>query len=200
MRKGSTVDEYILADEKWQQELILLRSIINDSELEETIKWSAPSYGINGKNVIGMAAFKNHIAVWFYQGIFLKDPYKKLMNAQEEVTKANRQWRFQSLEEIQVNAVILKEYIEEAIENSKQGKEIKPTKHKEVVIPIELEEAFEKNHVLKEQFESLSKFKQREYAEHVGKAKQETTRKRRLQKIIPMIEMGLGLNDKYRDC
>jgi uncharacterized protein YdeI (YjbR/CyaY-like superfamily) len=200
MRKGSTVDEYILADEKWQQELILLRSIINDSELEETIKWSAPSYGINGKNVIGMAAFKNHIAVWFYQGIFLKDPYKKLMNAQEEVTKANRQWRFQSLEEIQENAVILKEYIEEAIENSKQGKEIKPTKHKEVVIPIELEEAFEKNHVLKEQFESLSKFKQREYAEHVGKAKQETTRKRRLQKIIPMIEMGLGLNDKYRDC
>lgn len=200
MRKGSTVDEYILADEKWQQELTLLRNILNDSELEETIKWGAPSYGINGKNVIGMAAFKNHIAVWFYLGIFLKDPHKKLMNAQEKVTKANRQWRFVSLTEIEDNAVILKEYIEEAIENSKQGKEIKPTKYKEVVIPIELEEAFDKNHVLKEQFESLSKFKQREFAEHVGSAKQEATRLRRLQKVIPMIELGLGLNDKYRDC
>lgn len=200
MRKGKTVDEYILADESWQQELILLRSILNDTELKESIKWSAPSYGINGKNVIGMAAFKNHIAVWFYQGIFLKDPNKKLINAQEDKTKANRQWRFKSVEEIQENAAILKEYIEEAIENQKQGKEIKPTKHKEVVIPIELMEAMEKNHVLKQQFESLSPFKQREYAEHIGSAKQEATRLRRLQKAIDMIEMGIGLNDKYRNC
>lgn len=200
MRKGSTVDEYILADESWQHELILLRSILNDSELEESIKWSAPSYGIGSKNVIGMAAFKNHVGVWFYQGIFLKDPRKKLINAQEDKTKANRQWRFKSLEEIQDNAVILKEYIEEAIENSKQGKEVKPTKKKEVVIPIELKEAFEKNHLLKEQFESLSKYKRWEYANHVGSAKQEATRLRRLQKVIPMIEMGIGLNDKYRNC
>jgi len=147
-----------------------------------------------------MAAFKNHIGIWFYQGIFMKDPHKKLINAQENKTKANRQWRFESLEEIQENAAILKEYIEEAIENQKQGKEIKPTKYKEAVIPVELKEVLDKNHVLKEQFESLSQFKQREYAQHVGSAKQETTRIRRLQKIIPMIEMGMGLNDKYRNC
>lgn len=200
MRKGSTVDEYILADESWQEELILLRSILNDSELVESIKWSAPSYGINEKNVIGMAAFKNHVGLWFYQGIFLKDPQKKLMNAGEGKTKANRQWRFKFLDEIQENAEILKAYIEEAIENIKQGKEIKPTKHKEVLIPIELKEAFDKNHVLKEQFESLSQFKQREYANHVSSAKQESTRIRRLQKVIPMIELGIGLNDKYRNC
>lgn len=200
MRKGTTVDEYILTDESWQEELILLRSILNDSELEESIKWSAPSYGIKGKNVIGMAAFKKHVGVWFYQGIFLKDPYKKLMNAGEEKTKANRQWRFTSLREIEENAAFLKEYIEEAIENSKQGKEIKPTKQKELLIPIELKEALDKNHILKEQFESLSPFKRREYAQHVGSAKQETTRLRRLQKVIPLIELGMGLNDKYRDC
>jgi len=200
MRKGNTVDEYILADESWQQELILLRSILNDTELEETVKWSAPSYGIDGKNVVGMAAFKNHIAVWFYQGVFLKDPYMKLLNAGEGKTKANRQWRFSSLEEIQENAVILKEYIEDAIENQKLGKEIKPAKNKELLIPIELKEALERNHVLKEQFESLSPFKQREYAEHIGSAKQEVTRLRRLNKVIPMIEKGIGLNDKYRKC
>lgn len=200
MRKGTTVDEYILADESWQKELILLRGILNETELEETIKWSAPSYGINGKNVIGMAAFKNHVGVWFYQGVFLKDPHKKLLNAGEGKTKANRQWRFNSLEEIQENEVILREYIEEAIENQKQGKEVKPTRNKELLIPIELLEAFDKNHVLKEQFESLSQFKQREYANHVGSAKQEATRLRRLKKMIPMIEKGLGLNDKYRNC
>ncbi len=60
MRKGSTVDEYILADESWQKELLLLRSILNDSELEESIKWSyAPSYGIDGKNVIEWPLLKS---------------------------------------------------------------------------------------------------------------------------------------------
>lgn len=200
MRKGKTVDEYILADESWQKELILVRSILKDTELKENIKWSAPSYGIDGKNVIGMAAFKNHIAVWFYQGIFLKDTHKKLINAQEGITKANRQWRFESLKEIQENAAILKEYIEEAIQNQKQGKEVKPSKKKEVLIPVELKEALEKNPSIKEQFESLSQFKQREYAAHIGSAKQEATRLRRLQKAIPLIEQGLGLNDKYRSC
>lgn len=200
MRKGNTVDEYILADEKWQKELILLRTILNETALEESIKWSAPSYGINGKNVIGVAAFKNHIGFWFYQGVFLKDPHKKLMNAHEGKTKANRQWRFNALEEIQENVQILIEYIEEAIENQRLGKEIKPNKNKEVLVSVELKEAMENNHVLKAQFESLSKFKQREYANHVGSAKQEATRLRRLKKVMPMIEAGLGLNDKYRNC
>lgn len=200
MRKGSTVDEYILADEKWQQELILLRSILNETVLKESIKWSAPSYAINGKNVIGMAAFKNHIGIWFYQGIFLKDEQKKLMNAQEGKTKANRQWRFESLEDIKENAAILKLYIEEAIENQKQGKELKPSTKKELLLPIELKEAFEKNPSLKESFEALSPGKKREYAEHVGSAKRAATRLSRLEKIVPMIEAGIGLYDKYKNC
>lgn len=200
MRKGSTVDEYILADEKWQSELLLLREIIHDSEMKETIKWGGPVYTINNKNVLGMAAFKNYVGIWFFQGVFLEDKFNKLFNAQEGKTNAMRQWRFSTLEDIEQNAKFIQVYIEEAIENQKQGKQLKPSRKKEVLIPVELKEALEKNHVLKERFESLSKYKQGEYANHVGSAKQETTRLRRLKKVIPMIEAGMGFNDKYRNC
>lgn len=200
MRKGNTVDEYILAEEKWQSELLLLREIIQDFEMVETIKWGGPVYTINNKNVLGMAAFKNDVRIWFFQGVFLEDKFNKLINAQEGKTNAMRQWRFSALEDIAQNAKVIQIYIEEAIENQKQGKQLKPSRKKEVLIPVELKEALEKNHVLKEQFESLSKYKQGEYANHVGSAKQEATRLRRLKKIIPMIESGVGFNDKYRNC
>ena len=41
--------------------------------------------------------------------------------------------------------------------------------------------------------------KQREYAEYIAGAKREETRSKRLQKVFPMIEAGIGLNDKYRN-
>ncbi len=45
--------------------------------------------------------------------------------------KPNRQCiDSESINEIEKNAVILTEYIEEAIENKKQGKEVKPTRNK----------------------------------------------------------------------
>ena len=47
-------------------------------------------------------------------------------------------------------------------------------------------------------FDSLTPFKQKEYSEHIGSAKQEKTRISRLEKSIPLIAEGKGLNDKYR--
>jgi uncharacterized protein YdeI (YjbR/CyaY-like superfamily) len=51
---------------------------------------------------------------------------------------------------------------------------------------------------LSQAFESLSRAKQREYADHVSSAKREETRKNRVLKIIPLILNGKGLNDQYR--
>ena len=69
-----------------------------------------------------------------------------------------------------------------------------------VSIPSELMAAFAKADQVKTAFEALSISQQREYADHIGSAKQETTRLRRLQKCIPMIEQGVGLHDKYKNC
>ncbi len=111
---------------KWKEELLLLQSIIAKTELIETTKWGGLVYTINGKNVLGISGFKNYITIWFFKGAFLKDEKKLLVNAQEDITKSLRQWRFSSKEEVDKKTVL--SYILEAIENEKLGKNSKTTK------------------------------------------------------------------------
>ncbi|WP_053990286.1 YdeI family protein [Mangrovimonas sp. TPBH4] len=197
MAKATSVEAYI-ENSNFPEALNLLREIITSTEVEESLKWNAPVYAIGGKNVIGLGAFKNHFGIWFFNGVFLKDEKQLLVNAQE-TTKALRQMRFESIEDIDKNAVL--SYVKEAIENQKLGKELKPErKGKTVEVPEELQNAFDNNSDLKEHFEALTPGKQREYCEHIASAKRDTTKLSRLEKITPMIMKGIGLNDKYKNC
>lgn len=198
MGKINSVEDYIEANLHFGEALILLREIINSTELEETLKWSAPVYTLDNKNVLGLGAFKNHFGIWFFNGIFLKDEKHLLTNAQEK-TKALRQMRFKSISEIDKHSVLA--YVKEAIENQKLGKELKPEKKgKTVIVPKELNDVFKNDAILKDSFQTLTPFKQREYAEYLDTAKRAETKQARLEKIIPMILKGIGLNDKYKSC
>ncbi|CAL2080199.1 YdeI/OmpD-associated family protein [Tenacibaculum sp. 190524A02b] len=191
------VTTYIQDKKKWTQELTLLRSILIELPLEETIKWGMPAYLCKGKNIIGLGAFKEYCAIWFHQGVFLQDKLKLLINAQEGKTKAMRQWRFYSINDISINTV--KEYVKEAIDNSIAGKEIKPErKNKNVIVPEELKVTLDSNDLLSQKFNLLTNGKQREFAEYISEAKRLQTKHKRLDKIIPMIIKGIGLNDKYK--
>lgn len=197
MKKIYSVEEYIEENTHFSEALSILRTIINTTELEETVKWSAPVYTLNNKNVIGLGAFKKHFGIWFFNGVFLEDKQNLLVNAQEEKTKALRQIRFESVKEIDKNIVLA--YVKEAIENQKLGKEVKPDRSKkETIIPQELKAILASE--LKTSFESLSAYKQREYCEYISSAKREATKQTRLEKIKPMILQGVGLNDKYKNC
>jgi len=199
MKKASSVEEYIETHENFSDALTLLRDIMLSTELEETLKWSAPVYTINGKNVIGLGAFKSHFGVWFYNGVFLKDEHQLLTNAQEGKTKALRQMKFNAIED--VDKTIVLQYVKEAIANQKAGKEIKPDRSKkETVVPSELQDELDTDAELKSAFEGLTPYKQREYCEHIASAKREATKQNRLEKIIPMILNGIGLHDKYKNC
>ena len=66
MKKVSSVEEYIEVNAHFAEELTILRDILNSTELEETLKWSAPTYTLNSKNVIGLGAFKHHFGIWFF--------------------------------------------------------------------------------------------------------------------------------------
>lgn len=127
---------------KWEEELLFLKSIIDKTELVETIKWGGPVYVFNKKNVVGIGGFKEYFTIWFFNGVFLKDEKKKLINAQEDKTKSLRQWRFTSKEEVNETEVLA--YILEAIENEKQGKIIKPSK-KETIVSELLEKEMSQN-------------------------------------------------------
>lgn len=199
MKKVHSVEEYIEENAHFSEALELLRSIILKTELEETIKWSFPVYTLNNKNVLSLGAFKNHFGIWFFNGIFLKDEHHLLRNAQDGKTKAMRQMRFKSIANIDKHIVL--SYVKEAIENQKLGKEVKPDRSKKTVdIPEELNTIFKSNSDLKTNFKALSNYKQREYCEYISSAKREATKQNRLEKIVPMILSGVGLNDKYKNC
>lgn len=199
MQKVYSVEEYIEEHGHFKDALNTLRDIINSTELEESIKWNAPVYSLNGKNVLSIGAFKNHCGIWFFNGVFLKDEQKLLANVQEGKTKTMRQMRFENTNDIDNKAVL--SYVKEAIENQRLGKEIKPDRtKKETIIPKELQQVLEDNTKLKTSFNALSNYKQREYCDYIAFAKREATKQTRLDKVIPMILEGVGLNDKYKNC
>ena len=193
------ITAYIEKKSTWKQELTLLRKTVLACGLEETIKWGAPVYMSDRKNILGFAAFKKYVGIWFFQGGTLQDTHKVLMNAQEGKTQAMRQWRFHSLEEINVD--LIKEYVAEAVFNQQEGKIIKPKKNtKPLIIHPLLQKELNSNLEFSKQFESLTLGKRREYADHISSAKREATQLNRLKKIIPMVLNGVGLHDKYKNC
>ncbi len=191
-----SVPDIIAEMDSWVNEIMLLRDIILSTGLKEEIKWGGPIYTLNGKNVLAIGGFKHYATIWFHQGVFLSDPAKVLVNANEEHTRGLRQWRFTSMKEIK--PTLVKKYVLEAIKNAKEGKKIKPEKKPALALLAEYKAAFYKDKALKDAFSKLTPGKQREYLEHILEAKTEETRIRRVQKSIPNIMAGIGLNDKYR--
>ena len=131
-----------------------------------------------------------------YSRRFSQDEAGVLTNAKESTTRALRQWRMSSKDEI--NPTLIKSYLMEAIEITKAGKAIKPVRNKAFQLSPELELEMDNHPALKASYDNLSQFQKREYSDHINSAKRDETKARRLSKIIPMILSGAGLNDKYR--
>ncbi|MFI2743998.1 YdeI family protein [Zhouia sp. PK063] len=197
MAKYNSVEEYITAQPKWQTSLEKIKTILEATEMEAHIKWNNPVYSLNGKNVLGFGAHKNHFGLWFFNGALLEDKENILVNAQEEKTVALRQIKFESEDEI--DEQLIKNYVLEAIENQKQGKVItKRTASKTLELPAIFAKKLSKDAVLKSAFEKFAPYKQKEFIEHIATAKREATQQSRLEKITIMILEGKGLNDKYK--
>lgn len=194
MKMATTVEEYFDEHSEYRDHLEKLRKILLSTELVETLKWGMPTYSINQKNVLGLGAFKSYFGLWFFNGVFLEDKEDKLVNAQEGKTEGLRQWRFTTPNEIDEKLIL--KYVKEAIQNQKEGKEFKPRK-KPLIIPDELKEELASDAQIAEAFDNLSLSSKRDYADYITEAKKEETKMSRLDKIIPMIRDGIGLNDKY---
>ena len=200
MENSEKLEAYYEQEHPFKEGISILRDLTLKTKVVEMFKWGSPVYTAEGKNVFWITRFKKHFGLGFFNGMFLKDPKKVLVNVQEGKTQAMRHWKFKSIGEIDAPTIVA--YINEAIENQKKGMRLIPEKKKksELIIPKLLKEALDNNPKIEKAFITLSPYKQRDYAEYVLSAKQEKTKLTRLEKIIPMINQGIGLNDKYRNC
>ncbi|WP_101842651.1 YdeI family protein [Halobacillus sp. Marseille-P3879] len=191
--RNPEVDEYIRKAEKWQAEFKKMREIALACQLTEEMKWNHPCYTLDGKNIVLIHGFKDYCAFLFHKGALLKDSHGILIQQTENVQSA-RQIRFTNVEDIVELDSILKAYIEEAVEVEKAG--LKVEKNTEIEIPEELQNKFDEIPALQTAFEELTPGRQRAYVLYFSKAKRAQTRESRVEKWIPQILDGKGLNDK----
>ncbi|MFB9278346.1 YdeI/OmpD-associated family protein [Cohnella cellulosilytica] len=192
--RNAKIDPYFNKLKKWKEEFEKLREIVLDCGLTEEFKWMHPCYTLDDKNIVLIHGFKDYCALLFHKGALLKDPHGILVQQTENVQSA-RQIRFTSVRQIDEMQLILKTYIDEAVEVEKAGLQISYKAHKEYVIPEELENKFTEIPDLKAAFEALTPGRQRGYILHFSSAKQAKTRESRIEKYIGHILNGKGMDD-----
>jgi uncharacterized protein YdeI (YjbR/CyaY-like superfamily) len=193
-RMNPNVDGLLKKAKKWQEEFETLREIVLDSPLTEEVKWGQACYTSDGGNVVLIHGFKEYCALLFFKGALLKDP-KAILVQQTENVQSARQIRFTNVREIVAMKPILKAYIREAIEVEKAGLKVKLKKTSDLKVPEEFQNKLDENPSLKKAFAALTPGRQRGYLFYFSAAKQPKTREARVEKCMPQILKGKGLDD-----
>ncbi|MCF7931106.1 MAG: YdeI/OmpD-associated family protein [Acholeplasmataceae bacterium] len=193
-QKNPKVDAFIFKEKKWQDEYAKLREIALDSELFEDLKWGVPCYTWNNGNVVLIHGFKEYCAILFVKGALLKDTHQMLIQQTENVQSA-RQIRFTHLEEIISNESKIKSYINQATQIEKSGLKVEFKKETEIKHPIEFMNKLDEMPELEGAFKKLTPGRQRAYILYFSAPKQTKTRESRIEKYIPYILDGKGMDD-----
>jgi uncharacterized protein YdeI (YjbR/CyaY-like superfamily) len=179
---------------KWQEAFQELREIVLDCSLTEELKWGCPCYTHQKSNIVLIHGFKDYCALLFMQGALLKDP-KKILVQQTKNVQSARQIRFSGINDILKNKATIKAYIKEAVKNDKAGLKVAMKETTEYEIPGEFQTALGEMSELKSAFYKLTPGRQRAYLLYFSSAKQSKTRMERVEKYIPKILDGKGLDD-----
>ena len=193
-RTSPKVDWFFNKPGQWQQEYAKLRKIVLECDLTEELKWGCPCYTFEKRNIILIHGFKEYCALLFVKGALLKDP-KGILIQQTENVQSARQVRFTSAREIVKMKGTLKAYIREAIAAEKSGLKVSLKKTSEFAMPEEFKGKLDEVPALKKAFKALTPGRQRGYLLYFSQPKQTKTRQARVEKSVPQILNGKGLND-----
>jgi uncharacterized protein YdeI (YjbR/CyaY-like superfamily) len=188
------VDFYFNKAKQWQEEYVKLRMICLDCGLTEELKWGCPCYSFNKQNIVLIHGFKEYCALLFFKGALLNDANGILIQQTKDVQSA-RQMRFTNILEIVEMEPIIKACIYEAIEVEKAGLKVVKKTTADFDIPEEFQYKLDRIPALKTAFEALTPGRQRSYLFYFSQPKQSKTREARVDKYIPQILDGKGLDD-----
>ncbi|MFM2146001.1 MAG: hypothetical protein RL732_837 [Bacteroidota bacterium] len=172
----------------------VLRTIVRASGLTEELKWYQPCYTYEGNNVVIISGFKDYCLLGFFKGALLKDP-KGLLTRPGQHTQSGRQLRFTTTAEINKLKPLIKAYLQEAIEVEKAGSKVAYKKTDAYAVPEELQRKMKAVPAFQKAFHALTPGRQRGYLLYFAAAKQSKTREDRIEKHMPRIFEGKGLND-----
>ena len=189
------LDAWFAKARTWRDERARLRSILLDCELTEELKWAKPTYTHDGANIVLIMPLKETCALLFMKGALLKDP-KGLLIQPGENSQSARQMRFTSVAGIAKLEKSIKSCVKQAVDVEKAGLKVAFKKSSDLVYPKEFQDRLDRNSALREAFLQLTPGRQRQYHLYFTGAKQSATRESRVEKAIPLILDGMGLNDR----
>jgi uncharacterized protein YdeI (YjbR/CyaY-like superfamily) len=192
---NAKADFYFNKPQRWQDEVIKLRTIVLDCGLTEELKWGHPCYTLQKNNIVLIHEFKEYCALLFFKGALLNDVHGILVQQSENV-QAARQIRFTNLLQIVEQEPMLKHHIYEAIEVEKAGLKVELKTAAEFKVAEEFQHKLDAIPALKTAFEALTPGRQKGYYLFFSAPKQSKTREQRVEKSIPQILNGKGLLDE----
>ena len=191
---SSINDAFFQKPQPWQQELLVLRNILQTEPLQESIKWGKPCYSWEDKNLVILQPFKNYLALVFFKGSLLTDTHHILVKPGEH-TQAGRQLRVESLADIQQKESAIRQYVQQAILIEQKGIVLPSTESPTGIIPEEWTSRLAAKPALAKAFNQLTPGRQRAYHIYFSAPQQTATRERRIDKMVPLILSGKGIND-----
>ncbi len=200
MRNASReVDAYIAESADFARPILVkVRKLFHDAcpRIEETMKWSFPHFQYKG--IVGsMAAFKQHVGFDFWKAELMRDPHGLLRTVGKTDMGA---MKVTSLSEMPPDTILI-ESIKEAVQLNEDGVKTARTVVRrdkdELEVPDYFMAALRKNKKALATFESFGYCHRKEYVEWVEEAKQETTRRKRLETAVEWMADGKPRNWKY---
>jgi uncharacterized protein YdeI (YjbR/CyaY-like superfamily) len=187
------VEAFVNRARTWRGEIQKLRSILLECGLDEELKWGKPCFQFEGANVAIIQPFKEHCSLMFFKGALLEDT-RGLLRSQGQNTQSALRLEFTG--EAEITKAVLKSYVKQAIAVEKAGLKVDFKAKRELELPEELTLMMQKDRKLAKAFQALTPGRQRAYVLHFTGAKQSQTRTARIEKCIPKILAGLGMNDR----
>ena len=164
-------------------------------EVEETLKWSMPSFTIGGKILLGMAAFKAHAVVGFWRG-------EEIRGAEASRDAMGQFGKLTSVDDLPPDAEF-DALIRQAAELAKTAPAPRKVKH-EPKPPAEIHPDFaaalDENPEAKTVLYGFPPSARRDYVDWIAEAKQDKTRARRIADAIEWLSVGKKRHWKYEKC
>ena len=183
------VDEYINNAQPFARPILEhVRSLVHRAlpEAEEAMKWGVPYFVVNGKNAVGMAAFKQHASVMVWSdetagggmGNFGKLTSKEQLPSDDELMSRFRD----SAQAVQSSETML------------------PKPKPKIAMPDDFAVRIAETQGAQATWDDFTDAQRRDYVEWIVTAKRDATRAKRIATAAEWIGEGKRRNWKYENC
>jgi uncharacterized protein YdeI (YjbR/CyaY-like superfamily) len=197
LSRDSRIDAYIAKAQPYARPILehvrdRVHAVVPD--VQETLKWSAPAFTIDGKILLIIAAFKAHAAINFWRG-------QELRGDSANADAMGQFGKIASVDDLPADAQ-LDDLIRDAAKLAKTAPAPRKVKHAPKPPPQlhpDFASALAKAPKAKAALDSFPPSAQRDYFEWIAESKQDATRQKRIATAIEWLGEGKRRHWKYQN-